>query len=83
MVSDSAPRRTRTYNPLIKSEGAAGSKAEQGTGLRPGDKPLAAGLQKTDCLSPELARVIDAWDELPLHIRTSILALADAAKARG
>jgi hypothetical protein len=30
-------------------------------------------------LSPELARIIEAWDELPLHIRTSIIALVDAA----
>jgi hypothetical protein len=30
-------------------------------------------------MSPELARVVDAWDNLPLHIRTSILALVDAA----
>jgi hypothetical protein len=29
--------------------------------------------------APELARVVDAWDSLPPHIRASILALVDAA----
>jgi hypothetical protein len=31
----------------------------------------------------ELARVVEAWPELPLHIRVSILALVDAAGCRG
>jgi hypothetical protein len=33
-------------------------------------------------MSGDLARVVDAWDSLPLHIRTSILALVDATAAR-
>jgi hypothetical protein len=33
-------------------------------------------------MSADLARIVEAWDSLPLHIRTSILALVDAAAAR-
>jgi hypothetical protein len=33
-------------------------------------------------LSPDLGRVVAAWPELPLHIRTSILALVEAARRR-
>jgi hypothetical protein len=28
----------------------------------------------------DLARVVEAWSELPLHIKTSILALVEAAR---
>ena len=53
---------------------------EVGDGPAPSCPNLAgnpAGRGKSD-----LSRVVDAWDELPLHIRTSILALVDAVKAR-
>jgi hypothetical protein len=33
-------------------------------------------------MPPGLARVVEAWDSLPLHIRTSILALVDAVAPR-
>jgi hypothetical protein len=32
--------------------------------------------------SRELARIVEAWPELPLHIRTSILALVEAAAGK-
>jgi hypothetical protein len=32
-------------------------------------------------LPPEVIRIVDAWPDLPLHIRTSILALVNAARA--
>jgi hypothetical protein len=33
----------------------------------------------TRSLPRDLARIVEAWDELPLFIRTSILALVDAS----
>ena len=40
------------------------------------------GLSGLPALSPDLAKIVQAWDNLPLHIRTSILALVDAVAGK-
>ena len=77
-VFSSAPRRTRTYNPLIKSQREGECKGSEDKGLRGAADPACTDLAREG--PADLARVADAWPELPLHIRTSILALVDAAK---
>jgi hypothetical protein len=46
-------------------------------------RPVSASfLQAFRQANPDLARVVEVWDSLPLHIRTSILALVDATAPR-
>jgi hypothetical protein len=40
---------------------------------------LAQTLARESELDPELARVIDAWPDLPDHIRAAVLALVGTA----
>jgi hypothetical protein len=62
---------------LVGEDAAVVSGASECDGARPASASWSASF------TGDLARVVDAWDNLPLHIRTSILALVDAAKARG
>ena len=75
----SAPRRTRTYNPLIKSQQPEDSKMHPVKGLRlvrESIAPLPTDTCKTD---PDLAAVVAAWSELPEAIKAGILAMVKAA----
>jgi hypothetical protein len=45
--------------------------------------PCPDGAVSGPIFSPELARVIDAWDHLPEAIRTAILALVHAGGGSG
>jgi hypothetical protein len=83
----SAPRWTRTINPLIKSPSAKNSKLIQVNGLRRSLHEVAH-LLPTDARqgrpSLDLAAVVEAWPHLPEAIRAGILAMVQAAnKHRG
>lgn len=45
--------------------------------------PCPPGAVSGPVFSPELARVVDAWDHLPEAIRTAILALVQAGRGAG
>ncbi len=70
-VLRSAPRRTRTYNPLIKRGGYSGHKDNDDKGLRPFSRDAVFSF----AINPELGRVVAAWPSLPEHIRAAILML--------
>jgi hypothetical protein len=73
----------RREQPVISSPAECASGASECEAMREARASFAQAEEPLlDCLSPDLARVVDAWDGLPLHIRTSILALVDAAAPR-
>jgi hypothetical protein len=75
---NSAPRRTRTYNPLIKSARDAGPNSLPintcGVGVAPDTAPDPNHTKPT-LADPDLAHVVSAWPDLPPHIRSAVLAL--------
>jgi hypothetical protein len=86
----SAPRRTRTYNPLIKSRKDAGHKVKQDKTYGEEQNRFVRGFaqaeeqQQTDAApavsDPDLARILAAWPTLPAHIKAAIVALMQAAR---
>ncbi len=74
-----APRRTRTYNPLIKSQTDTISnvQSQQQLTLTAADG-CSAGCsyrQGEGGMPPDLARLVAAWPSLPEPIRAAIRAL--------
>ena len=62
----SAPRRTRTYNPLIKSQQAGSPKGSLPNDLRQPDPSFAHHLPTDTCkIDPDLAAIVVAWPHLP------------------
>ena len=79
-----ASRRTRTYNPLIKSQTTDRRNSNQGIGKGRKTITLATSLPHFNSnLPPELAEVVDAWPELPEAIRAGIVAMVRAASGNG
>jgi len=66
----SAPRRTRTYNPLIKSRMGIIPNSIASNELRNTSMELAASLP---CADPELDIVCRAWPSLPQSVRDAII----------
>jgi hypothetical protein len=59
---------------------AASAERKSSKGLAPTDpQPLAQTLARETSIDPELARVIEAWPDLPQAIRRALLALIDTA----
>ena len=79
--AESAPRRTRTFNPLIKSQHHRPRKANPTHNLKPTTPrlahPLPIDISKTDA---ELARLLQAWPDLPEALRAGILAMVSACR---
>jgi hypothetical protein len=76
----SAPRRTRTYNPLIKSPLVSFRNARSVKPLRISLPTLAPSLPLGADLPPDLAAVVDAWAELPEPVRLGIVAMVKASR---
>ena len=75
-----APRRTRTYNPLIKSQRERSRNLQCSKGLRFSTPAVSHHFPTDTCKNdPGLAAVIEAWDRLPEAIRAGILAMVKAA----
>ena len=75
----SAPRRTRTYNPLIKSQTVGKSKGMPDKGLRNPPPSVGPHLATDTCQTyPDLATVVNAWDRLPEAVRAGIVAMVKA-----
>jgi hypothetical protein len=76
----SAPRRTRTYNPLIKSQFIDSHNSFGVSDLENGQGDLAVSLPCADSrdeLESQLQILHRAWHSLPNHMRSSIM---DAVK---
>ena len=76
------PHRTRTCNPLIKSQLLDSTSAESGGTYACGAAARSAGDSNGSedrLLDPDLATVIEAWPSLPEHIRAAVLALLGVA----
>jgi hypothetical protein len=80
--NESAPCRTRTYNPLIKSQPSPLLKFPSDNDLRPDDDAACRPACRTGPADGDLARVVAAWDELPEAIRAAVLLLVDSAGKR-
>jgi hypothetical protein len=75
-----APRRTRTFNPLIKSQTKGFQKQCSHNDLRIATPLLSHPIPTDTCQNdPDLAAVIEAWDQLPEAIKAGILAMVKAA----
>ena len=76
--SESAPRRTRTYNPLIKSQRddsiSADSDGTCGDGPDAPSNTPSNELQERP-LDPVLAVIVERWDSLPEVIRRAVAAM--------
>ncbi len=79
--SENALRRTRTCNPLIKSQRGDSAKADR-TGISDDAPANPSSRHSSGDGNPlqdaNLRRLIDAWPELPDTIRAGILAMVDA-----
>lgn len=79
--------RTRTSNPLIKSQRVDSPKSIQSSGLGDSvseDTPHTHHpMQETGDITPELARLIKAWPTLPQAVRVGIVAMIDTATEGG
>jgi hypothetical protein len=73
-----APRRTRTFDPLIKSQ--TGTLENKGlTAHHPHHAPHSvANLTPQAPTDPELAAVVAAWSDLSPAIRVAIVAMVEA-----
>jgi hypothetical protein len=81
--SVTAPRRTRTYLPLIKSQTKETRKACSQNDLRIATPDVSHPIPTDTCKNdPDLATVIEAWDRLPEAIRAGILAMVKASENR-
>ena len=76
--------RTRTCDPLIKSQLDKNTKDEQDKDLQQDEsgayKPAykenpKTGENQTENLSPDLAEIVTVWPQLPEHIKQAIKAL--------
>ncbi len=80
----SAPRWTRTINPLIKSQRADSSKGRISIGLRLPPESVAAPLphdiRQSEPADADLAALVEAWPRLPEAIRAGILAMVRTCK---
>ncbi len=82
VTSKNAPRRTRTYNPLIKSQTREFQKPCSHNDLRIATPPVSHPIPTDTCQNdPDLTAVIEAWDRLPEAIRAGIVAMVKAASA--
>jgi integrase len=79
-----APRRTRTYNKLIKSQPKPISKAIAGNSLRNstlGRAPNAHQASDAMTTDPDLGLVNRLWRDLPPIVRQGIMAMVEATRA--
>jgi hypothetical protein len=70
---ESSPTRTRTTAPISEKYEAGKADSAPDSAFRP------------DCqygIDPDLARLVDVWQKLPVHIRAAILALIESANPR-
>jgi len=81
----SAPRRTRTFNPLIKSQRSDSHKAGDQKGLRLLKEDIAPPLphrpNQADS-DPNLVELMEAWPILPPAAREAIMGMVKAFKPR-
>jgi hypothetical protein len=83
-ASGSAPRRTRTFNPLIKSQPTDRRNPCQSQGKRQHGDALAPSLPPGPAdLPPDLAALVAAWPTLPEPIRAGMMAMVRAARFGG
>jgi hypothetical protein len=76
----SAPRRTRTYNPLIKCQTSGNPNSGCRKDLRIATPPVSHHFPTDTCQTdPDLTAVIHAWDRLPEAVRAGIVAMVRAA----
>jgi hypothetical protein len=80
--SENAPCRTRTYNPLIKSQPSPFLKFPSENDLQPDDPAACRPACRSGPADGDLARVVAAWDELPEAICAAVLLLVDSAGKR-
>jgi hypothetical protein len=74
----SAPRKTRTYNPLIKNQRADSAtrnfvSVSGDTPAVPSNTPSSPGRN-----DPDLLRLVEAWPALPPPVRAVLLALVES-----
>jgi hypothetical protein len=70
----------RTYNPLVKSARYAGCNPLPDNTSGDGDAPHVPQHVPADPIAPDLQRVVEAWPDLPPHIRAAVLALVGTAR---
>lgn len=73
----SASCRARTYDPLIKSQKVPTHKSNRSITYAGSQSQLAPQLALDRPADALLQRVIDAWSELPAHVREAIVKLAE------
>ena len=77
------PRRTRTYNPLIKSQTKGFQKQPCHNDLRIATPAVSHPIPTDTCRNdPDLAAVNDAWPRLAEAIKAGILAMVRASAAK-
>ncbi len=78
----SAPRRTRTYNPLIKSQATSERKADAGHDVTPnGPDHFAQSFARGSLGDPDLELILERWSTLPESVRSGIVAIVRGASA--
>jgi hypothetical protein len=76
-----APRRTRTYNPLIKSQQSESCNVQLRNDLGTETMPAGHLLATYTCqVDSDLITIVDAWSTLPEALKAGIVAMVKAAK---
>ena len=77
-----SPSRTRTYNKPVNSQSDAEHKDNQDNTYGESSDGVALGVAQIPT-DPDLARVVEAWPDLPEAIRRAVVALVATAAAPG
>src|SRR5262249_25097215 len=75
----SAPCRTRTYNPLIKSQSKAEPNLLPINDYGQSQERFARPFASDNPPDPALARLVESWPALPDHVKAAVLALLSVA----
>ena len=79
-----ASRRTRTYNPLIKSQLTSGRNSFRGQVKGEQEVSLSLSLPYSSGeTAPDLSAVVEAWPFLPEPLKAGIVAMVKAASGKG
>jgi hypothetical protein len=78
-----APHRTRTYNPLIKSQFKTFPNSHVSNNLEESSEVCAPNAHQAESappLDPDLALIESSWPDLPEALRAGILAMVRACQ---
>jgi hypothetical protein len=75
LESRNSPTRTRTWNKPVNSRLLSGPNPNTDTTCGDTDPRRLRACTTSGAADPDLARVVNAWPDLPAHVRLAVMAL--------